>query len=406
MRNRPGRARVVASLAGIVAVGGLLAACGSSRSSEPTWVPQPSISLEAGPHQTSPNQRPGSGPGGTGGAPLPNPTGPGGSGSGGGNGQQSGVLAKHLTAPTGLVLLPDGSALVGERTTGRILRVQPRPNQPVPVVRTLPNLAASGDGGLLDLALSPTYAQDGLIYAYITTATDNRVVDFTLTGPVVPVLKGIPKGATGNTGRLAFDGRGHLYIGTGDAGRPQLAADPTSLAGKILRVDDIGHPAAGNPKPGSAVYTSGQHTVNGLCANPATGSLYETEAPAEINVVRAGANYGWPKARAGSQRPASTLPAKHVGAAGCAVQQGVIFVAASTGKALLAARIGGPASVGPFSVMPMQLPLGRLRTVVAAPDGSLWVTTANKDAGGRPSADDDRVVRLIPTPSGGEPLPL
>ena len=400
-------ARIPWRVAGLIAAGGLLAACGTGAAAEPTWVPQPSISLEAGQQPTSPGQQPGSGPGGTGGVPLPDPSGPGsGQSPSGANGSASGVLATHLTAPTGLVLLPDGSALVGERTTGRILRVQPRPGQPVPVVHTVKGLSTAGDGGLLDLALSPTYSEDGLIYAYITTPTDNRVIDFTLTGPPAPVLTGIPRGATGNTGRLLFDGQGRLYIGTGDAGQPQLAANPTSLAGKVLRVDSIGHPAAGNPKAGSAVFARGQHTVNGLCANPATGIVYDTEAPTEINAISAGADYGWPTPRAAAQRPASTLPAKHTGAAGCAVQQGVIYVAATTGKALLAARLGQQRKVGAFSVVPLDQPLGRLRTVVAAPDGSLWVTTTNKDGNGHPIPDDERVVRLIPTPSGGNPLPL
>jgi glucose/arabinose dehydrogenase len=406
----PGRANLRRHpwrVAGLVAAGGLLAACGSGAAAEPTWVPQPSISIEGGQHPGSPSQPQSPGSGGSGGPGLPGPTAPGsGPRPSGSNGSGSGVLAKHLTAPTGLVLLPDGSALVGERTTGRILRVQARAGQPVPVVRTLAGLSTAGDGGLLDLALSPTYSQDGLIYAYITTATDNRVIDFTLTGPAAPVLIGIPRGATGNTGRLAFDGRGLLYIGTGDTGQPQLAANPTSLAGKVLRVNGIGNPAAGNPKAGSAVFASGQHTVNGLCANPATGAIYETEAPTEVNVIRGGANYGWPTPHRTSQRPASTLPATHVGAAGCAVQQGVLFVATTTGKALLAARIGQQQKVGAFSVVPLDEPLGRLRTVVAAPDGALWVTTTNKDGSGHPTSDDERVVRIIPTPSGGDAPPV
>ena len=114
------------------------------------------------------------------------------------------------------------------------MRVQPIAGQPVTTVRTITGLDSSGDGGLLDLALSPAYDEDHLIYAYVTTATDNRVVDFTLTGPVTPVFTGIPKGATGNAGRIAFDVDGSLLIGTGDAGQPALAQDPASLAGKVL----------------------------------------------------------------------------------------------------------------------------------------------------------------------------
>ena len=101
-------------------------------------------------------------------------------------------MATGLTDPLGIAVLPDGTALVGQRN-GAILQVQPIAGQPVATVRTISGLDSSGDGGLLDLALSPAYAQDHLIYAYVTTATDNRVVDFTLTGPVTPVFTGIPK---------------------------------------------------------------------------------------------------------------------------------------------------------------------------------------------------------------------
>ena len=116
--------------------------------------------------------------------------------------------------------------------------LQPQPGQPVRTIRTLTGIDASGDGGLLDLAVSPSFPEDGLIYAYLTTATDNRVVSFTLTGPLTPVLTGIPKGPTDNTGRLLFDQTGMLYVGTGDAGQPALAESATSLAGKVLTLPD------------------------------------------------------------------------------------------------------------------------------------------------------------------------
>ena len=68
------------------------------------------------------------------------------------------------------------------------MQVQRTAGQPVTTVRTIPGLDATGDGGLLDLAISPTYAEDHLIYAYVTTATDNRVIDFTLDRPDHPRL--------------------------------------------------------------------------------------------------------------------------------------------------------------------------------------------------------------------------
>ena len=122
------------------------------------------------------------------------------SGSGSSGKSKSGdpaVVAKHLDAPVGLTMMPDNTALVGERTTGRIVRVQPMPDQPVRTVRVIPGLSTSGGGGLLDLAISPNYREDNLIFAYITTPKDNRVIAFTLKGPITPVLTGIPRGRTG-----------------------------------------------------------------------------------------------------------------------------------------------------------------------------------------------------------------
>ncbi len=340
-------------LAWSLAAAGLLAGCGAgANASPPTWVPQPSVTLEAGPHVSLPNQ-----PG-----PRPGPSGSSAPGSTPQPGNPSGApdpraLATGLNAPTGLALLPDGSALVGERTTGRIVRVQPQPGKPVPTVRTLTGLATSGDGGLLDLALSPTYADDGLIYAYVTTPTDNRVIDFTLTGKTAPVLTGIPRGKTGNTGRLMFDARGLLYVGTGDAGHPALAAKPSSLAGKVLRIDAIG------------------------------------------------SDYGWPSGGTASTRPVQTLPASRSGAGGCAVMGGRLFVATSDGKAVLTTPSSGRAPSGKFTVA-FGGRYGRLLTVVAAPDGALWLTTTNKDGHGSPVPDDERVLRVVPTTSGGGGSPL
>jgi glucose/arabinose dehydrogenase len=113
------------------------------------------------------------------------------------------VVASGLSVPTGLVVLADGSAIVGERETGRLLQVFPD-RSPARELMTVPGVDTTGDGGLLGLALSPTYPEDGLLYAYVSTATDNRVVRFPLGGTPNPVLTGIPRGATDNGGALLF----------------------------------------------------------------------------------------------------------------------------------------------------------------------------------------------------------
>jgi glucose/arabinose dehydrogenase len=382
----------------------LTVACGSSGGSS-TWSGAAPHTSEPNGVTASPDIPGGAGGGGTGGPaiePTPQPsTSPGASGSSTPpkKAEDPAVVAKHLTAPTALALLPDGSALVGERTTGHIVRVQPEPGQPTPTVKTLTGLDPTGDGGLLDLAISPNYAEDNLVYAYITTRRDNRVVTFTLNGPVTPVISGIPKGRTGNVGRLTFLPDGDLLVGTGSAGRPALANDSKSLAGKTLRVTDIGRAAPDNPTS-SPVWTSGHSAVVGLCVVPATGTPLDVEpisgGTGEINVLVAGGEYGYPSPTPDSRSPAATLPTTALAPGGCAVRDSTLYVTSLDAKQLLATTLAGHgADLAPqkFRVV-LKNRYGRLRTVVAAPDGALWLTTSNKDGHGKPVADDERVIRI------------
>jgi glucose/arabinose dehydrogenase len=391
----------------------LVAGCTSAAGrTAPTWVPSPG--------------NPSEGPGVSISPIVPLPSAPSGSGSSGGgasggsssqppSSSSSGktdplVVATHLDSPVGLAMLPDGTALVGERRSGRIVKVQPKPGQPVPTVKTIAGVDGSGDGGLLDLALSPTFDQDGLIYAYLTTKTDNRVVDFTLDGPVTPVLTGIPKGSTGNAGRLLFGDDGDLYVGTGDAGHPDEATSGSSLAGKVLRVTDIGQPAAGNPTAGSSVWTSGHQGVDGLCSVTGAATQFEVEAgagsgaPGEVNLLVRGGSYGYPAAGTGARAALTTLPKDSPVPGGCAVLAGRLWVTSLDGDELLDAAItgtGASARIGTFGTV-LKNTYGRLRTVVAAPDGALWLTTSNKDGHGKPVAADERVIRYVPSGSSSK----
>jgi len=375
-----------------VAAASLLAACSSAGAKGPDWSPQPEFPGDGGgtaaPALPGPPLSPGSQP------PAVSPSRPSGSAK---PAVDPAVVAKHLAAPIGLVLLPDGTALVGERTTGRILRVKPTPGQPVQTVRTLSGLDTYGDGGLLDLALSPTYAEDQLIFAYITTDHDNRVVDFTLTGPVTPVFTGIPRGVSGNAGRIAFGADGELYIGTGDAGVSTHVTDPHSLAGKVLRVSTIGKPSPGNAS-GGAVFAIGIHEVDGLCVDASTGTMLATESrpTASSDLVA--------QVVSGALTPLGAPPRTSGAVGGCAVNGGVLYVASRDGKDLLGApfalRNKTTASLGKWTPYLINK-YGRLRTVVTAPDGALWLTTSNRDGHGRPVADDERVLRIQPPSQAG-----
>ena len=404
--------RTAVAAAAVLALAVTTGCNGGAAGSPPTWVPQQNYQGNIDPRPQLP--RPG--------LPAPSESNPpGGSGPAPGNPQPSpttsgpaadpSVVATKLNQPTGLVVLPDGTALVAERTTGRIWRVQPVAGKPAVPVQRLAGVDGSGDGGLLDLAISPTFGQDGLLYAYLSTATDNRVVHFSLGSTPSVVIGGIPKGRTGNAGRIAFDATGALLTGTGDAGRPALAASPTSLAGKILRTSDIGRPLADNPVPGSRIYARGLRSVNGLCVDPRTGLRIAISAAApgtahpvdEVNVIKAGADYGWPADGAAAVPPVKTLPAASSGGGGCALAANRLLVATSTGKSLAISEVARRNTLGAFSSS-LQNRYGRLAGVVAGSDGALWLTTRNRDGRGKPIADDDRVIRISPSDGSASPV--
>ena len=216
MRRGGRRGRSLLGWAIAVAVLGL-AGCADFSDEPPSATVQPSLSpaemhpqgadplttSAATPSSVDPSGQP-SDPGSTGAQDPCRPTDP-------------AIVAACLTAPWGLAVLPDGmSAVVGERTTGRILQVAPQ-TEPV-LVAQVDGVDAAGDGGLLGIALSPHFTEDGLLYAYVTTKTDNRIVRIAPGDVPKAVFTGIPKGASHNGGRIEFGADGYLYVATGDTG--------------------------------------------------------------------------------------------------------------------------------------------------------------------------------------------
>ena len=326
---------------------------------------------------------------------------------------ETSVVATGLEAPWDLVFTPDGEALVTERDSGRLLSVDASGD--VEELQSLP-AGGVGEGGLLGLALSPDYERDGLMYAYYSTGTDNRVVRFREGEEPEPVLTGIPVNSFHNGGRLAFGPDGNLYVGTGDAGDRPSSQDTNSLAGKILRLTPEGEVPEDNPFSGNLLYSYGHRNVQGL-AWDANGQLYASEFGQdtydEVNRIVPGGNYGWPEVEgeggegSGYVDPVATFfPTSEASPSGVEILkggaipqwEGDFFMAALRGQRLYRLDLDeSGAVVGQEELL--QGEAGRLRHVVQAPDGSLWILTSNRDGRGNPVPDDDRIIRLGPAGS-------
>ncbi|HEX8767641.1 MAG TPA: hypothetical protein VF714_04680, partial [Jatrophihabitans sp.] len=141
-----------------------------------------------------------------------------------------------------------------------------------------------------------------------------------------------------------------------------------------------------------------------IAISAGTPSTPSAPAPVdEVNVIKAGADYGWPAEESTSVPPARTLPAASTGGGGCALMANRLFVATSTGKSLAMSEVTQRNTVGAFSAS-LQNRYGRLAGVVAGTDGALWLTTRNRDGHGKPIADDDRVIRISPSDGSASPV--
>lgn len=335
-----------------------------------------------------------------------------------------GTAATKLTTPWGLDFLPNGVAVVTERTTGRVLLVTPPDGDQAGNVTDLGKihgLFTRGDGGLLGVAVSPSFVSDHSLYFYETTRKDNRVVRMPLTdaglGRGSNVLTGIPSGPRDNGGQLRFGPDGNLYVGTGDAGRPALAQQKRSLAGKVLRIAPDGSAASGNPQ-GGRVWASGFRNVLGI-AFDGDGALWATDAGPnqdELDRIVPGGNGGWPahEGEGGPKRflrPAVTWAPGRATPGGLAFVGSYLWVSGVAGQDLWRIKVeGGEAGdTTPYFAARGKKPstYGALRAVALAPDGKLWIATSNTDGGkaskggkgrqGRQGRqDDDRLLMTQP----------
>jgi aldose sugar dehydrogenase len=224
------------------------------------------------------------------------------------------AFATGLENPWTIAFLPDGVALVTERTGRlRVIRngkLDPKPVAGAPMAR---NLGVSGEPGAvhgyMDVVLHPQFATNNLVYVCYTKPIDEKRQTTAIArgrwdGTALVDTKDVFVGAEGNgTARIAFGRDGMLYVTTAAAGPGQVSQDGNSQGGKVLRLKDDGTVPPDNPfvgKPGykPEVYTLGHRSSLGLAVHPGTGQMWQHEngpnGGDEINILKPGANYGWP----------------------------------------------------------------------------------------------------------------
>jgi glucose/arabinose dehydrogenase len=343
-------------------------------------------------------------------------------------------VTEGLEHPWSVAFLPDGGMLVTERP-GR-LRVVNKDGKldPVPVAG-LPRIDAQGQGGLLDVVLHPKFAENSWVYwsyAQRDANGDNgtEVARGKLAGSpgawrmdsVQVIFRMLPKSGGGVHfgARIVFDRAGLMYVTLGERGDMQRAQRLDDHGGKIVRLTDDGRPAPGNPflantKARPEVFSLGHRNVQGAVLDPATGVLWATEhgpqGGDELNVIKAGVNYGWPlitygvnyvsgtKIGEGTEKPGMAQPVKYwipsPALSGLAFYNGDKFprwrgdllLGALRGQALIRVRIDGERFIEDEFMLRAAVP--RIRDVRVGPDGFVYLLT---------DLQKGAILRLEPAP--------
>jgi len=293
-------------------------------------------------------------------------------------------VARGLDTVWSLAWDPSGALWYTERP-GRLTKLGDRPTD-------VTGVQEQGEGGLLGLEIDSR----GRKFLMYTGATDNRVVRLEPDGSQRVLVQGIAKAGIHDGGRLRLGPDGTLYASTGDAAQQDLAPDPSTVNGKVLRID---------PESGaSSVFSRGHRNVEGLCFGPGGRFLATEHGPSgddEVNVLTAGFDGGWPATSGNGVKnyPSSVAPA------GCSVYQadlipawrGSMLFGTLRGASLHRLTFDDKGAVTGEEVL-LSGELGRLREVAVGPDGAVYVTTSNQDGRGSPKEGDDRILRISPAP--------
>jgi glucose/arabinose dehydrogenase len=321
-----------------------------------------------------------------------------------------------LDIPWSLNFAPDGRLFVTERP-GRVRIVGATGSSELAL--SLDGVFTQGEAGLLGLALDPEFAQNRFVYIYYSASVSGRAVNRIVRyrevdsrlGERVVLLDNIPAATIHDGGRLRFGPDGLLYASAGDAADANLAQDVASLAGKILRITRDGRVPPDN-RFSSPVYTYGHRNPQGFDWHPATGDMWESEhgnsGNDEVNAIRAGLNFGWPRIEGAATMTGMEVPVTFynpsIAPSGASFYRGQrfpqfannLFVATLRGTHLLRLTVDTAARRVTAQERLLDGTFGRLRDVVSGPDGYLYFCTNNRDGRGSPMSGDDRVLRIVP----------
>jgi glucose/arabinose dehydrogenase len=335
-----------------------------------------------------------------------------------------------LEHPWSMAFLPDGGMLVTERA-GRLRLVDEAFNLVPEPLTGVPTAFARGQGGLLDVVLHPDFAENRLVYLSYAYLGDGGAATAVARGrlgaggledtEVIFESNALASGGRHFGSRLAFDDAGHLFVTHGDRGERERAQKLGDHAGSLLRLDDDGSVPDDNPFVGQAdalpeIYSFGHRNPQGMAVHPETGAIWLHEhgprGGDEVNIIEAGANYGWPVVSQGreyaSGRPvgadeaAGMIPAIHVwdpsiAPSGMAFYtgdafpewQGDLLVGALAYQLLARLELDGGTVVQEERLLEGEL--GRIRDVRVGPDGLVYLLTDDANGG---------IYRLSPVEEG------
>lgn len=318
------------------------------------------------------------------------------------NSPATSVLSSNLEIPWSLSFLPDERMLVTERP-GRVKLIN-ADGTVVGDILTISEVKHVGEGGLMGMAIHPSFESNNFVYLYYTYGsagrTMNKVVRYEFNNDRLesprPLLENIPGSTFHNGGRIKFGPDNLLYITTGDSGDTSSSQDKNSLAGKILRMRDDGS--------GLEVYSYGHRNPQGL--DWLNGKLYITEhGPSgvwpnccqdEVNMVEQGKNYGWPQSVGDRVTSGTVAPLLHSAGevwapSGAVFYNNSFFFAGLRGAALYELNPDNKSLKTHFKNQ-----FGRIRDVVLGPDNLLYILTNNRDGRGFEKSGDDKIIRVNP----------